>query len=405
MDALFIIVAELLVVPLILWGLIALELTIGLAASLYSVFLGRRSPTDVVIYAWRSVRRRLLWSAIFLTTGLLLADLVFFDTLVALALGSVDEREDLDLSFADAEGSFILGRIELHQLTLNGTRGGADPSARFDVTLDSVVIDVDTAALLSLRFAVEELAVDGVHGRFDRLRASEVRKPEAPSLELSREFRVERLHVGEVELVARDHTREPARELVVELAELDLGPVDSEAAVFDLLYRARGRGSVGGVGFVLTSTTAADGAPQTALEIPTLPLDMLAGPLEQAAGLRASGSAGLSVVNRYVDGPPEPKIDLAVDLQLRELALEPSEGASMGERLMFEVAERALAQLGDDFPLRFEFSILRSELQGARSLAESGIIERVADGIAGALRDKLDESGEGAAPSRPKLFR
>lgn len=398
MDALFVIVAELLVVPLILWALIVLELTVGVVASIVSVFLGRRTATDAVVYAWRSVRRRLLWSAIFLTSGLLLADLVFFDAIVTLALGSADDREDLDVSFASAEGSFMLGRIELHQLRLAGQRGGADPSARFDVTVDSVVIDVDTAALLSARFAVEELAVEGVAGSVDRLRAGDREaRADEPSFELAREFSVERLHVGELELVGRDHTGATVRELELALTELDLGPLHSESAVFDLLHRARGRGSIAGVAFVLTAAEH-EGVAQTTLEIERLPLDAIAEPLERASGLRARGEASLTVVNRYreaeAETEAEPALELAVDLQLRALELEPDEGASVGAKLMFEVAARALAQLGEDFPLSFEFSILRSELASARSLAESGIFERVADKIAGALRDKLREQPE-----------
>ena len=165
MDALFIVVAELLIIPLILWALIVLELTVGVAASVFSIVIGRRSPSEAVVYSWRAIRRRLLWSLIFMTSALLLADLVLFDTIVHLALRSADDREDLDVAYEHAEGSFILGRIELHQLELAGVRGEHDdPSARFEVSVDRLVIDIDTARLLAAAFAVEELSLDGVRG-------------------------------------------------------------------------------------------------------------------------------------------------------------------------------------------------------------------------------------------------
>lgn len=391
MDALFVVVAELLVVPLILWGLIVLELTVGVAGSILAIVQGRRSPSEAAMYTWRSVRRRLLWSVIFLTSGLLLADLVLFDALVTLALGSADDREDLDVGFSYAEGSFILGRIELHQLTLSGQRGGDDPSARFEFEVDTLVIDIDTKALLSANFAVEELALEGVVGSFDRLRPSEPQpKPEQRGIELAREFSVDRLHFGDVHMSLRDHTGERERELEFELLELDLGPLHSKTAIFDLLYRARGRGSVAGHTFVLTAIERG-GVEQTTLELADLPLDALAEPLERAAGIRARGSAGVTIVNRYAEGPSEPQIDLAIELQLHQLELEAGEQASVGTKLMLQMAGRALEQLGDDFPLGFELSVSRSELEGLRSFTESGIVERVADGIAGALRDKLRE--------------
>lgn len=393
MDALFVVVAQLLIVPLILWGLIALELTFGVVMSIVSVLLGRRSASAAVAHRWRAVRRRMLWSLIFLSSGLLLADLLMFERLVTLALGSADERDDFDVEFGHAEGSFILGRIELQQVTLGGTRGGEDPYARFAVSIDSLVIDIDTAGLLLANFAVEEIAVDGVVGRFDRLRVREPeRKPERRGFELAREFSVQRLHVGDLRIELHDQTRTPARELEAELAELDLGPLHSSTALFDLLYRARGHGSVGGQAFVLTAVEH-DGVAQSTLEVHDLPLDALGEQLEKAAGVRARGYADLTVVNVYSDGPPEPKIDLAISMRLRGLALEAGPNSTYGTKLMLEMAERALAKLGEDFPLEFQISLLRSELRGARSLAEADVAERIADGIASALRKQLLESG------------
>jgi hypothetical protein len=404
MDALFVVVAELLIVPLILWGLIALELTVGVVTSIVSVLVGRRSPSEAVAHRWRAVRQRLLWSLIFLSSGLLLADLLLFDQLVTLALHSADEREDFDVDFAHAEGSFILGRIELQHLTLAGTRGGDDPDdpdARFAVSIESLVIDIDTARLRLGDVAVEEIAVDGVVGSFDRLR---VRAPEPTperrgvELELAREFSVQRLHVGGLKLELRDRTRTPApgfeaQRFEVELAELDLGPLHSSTALFDLLYRARGHGSVEGHPFVLTAVEH-EGVAQSTLEVRNLPLDALGEQLEKASGVRARGHAELTVVNTYRDGPPEPKIDLAISLRLRGLELEAGPDSSYGTKLMLDMAASGLASLGDEFPLEFEISLLQSELRGMRSLAQAGVAERIADGIATALRETLRGAGK-----------
>lgn len=392
MDALFIVVAELLIIPLILWALIVLELTVGLAASVFSIIVGRRSPTEAVVHTWRAIRRRLLWSLIFMTSALLLADLVLFDAIVHLALGSADDREDLDVVYGHAEGSFILGRIELHQLTLSGSRGEHDdPSARFDVFVDRLVIDIDTARLLALAFAVEELSLDGVRGSFDRLRAGELeRRPAADRP--AREFSVERVHLRETAIALRDHTGPSLREIDVVLTELDIGPVASESAAFDLLYRTRGRGSIAGHEFVLTAVEV-DGIPQTTLEVHELSLDALAEPLERASGVRVGGSADLRVINRYFEDPLEPRVELAVAMQLRALELEAGPDASRATRMMLKAAARELDKLGDEWALEFEMTVLRSELVGLRSFAETRIIERVADTIVSALRERLRSVG------------
>lgn len=394
MDALFIVVAELLVIPLILWGLIVLELTVGVAASVFAVVVGRRTASDAVLYSWRAIRRKLLWSLIFVSSGLLLADLVFFEAIVNIALGSADDREDLDVSVGRAEGSFILGRIELHDLTLSGFRGGnLDPSSQFSVTIDELIIDIDTAELLSAGFAVEELSLDGVRGSFDRLRPGDPKQERDLDEEPAREFSVERIHFGDIAVALRDYTGETMREVAVEVAELDIGPVVSDSVVFDLLYRTRGRGAIAGHEFVLTSVVEG-GQPQTTFELRGLPLDSLAEPLEKIAGVRARGGADLVVVNRFLDGPPEDRVELGVDLQVHSLELEAGADASMSTRMMLKMAARKLEKIGDDFPLAFEVTILRSELQGLRSFADSGVVERVADAIAEALRAQLRKAEE-----------
>lgn len=396
MDVLFIIVAELLIVPLILWALIMLELTVGVAASAFAIFAGRRSLSKAVMHSWRVIRRRLLWSLIFLSSGLLLADLVFFDAIVHLALRAADDREDLEVDYGHAEGSFILGRIELHQLELTAVRGGDEPSVELAFAADSLIIDIDTKRLLMLDFVVEELALEGLRGSVDRLRESPA-EPRAER-ELAHEFRVERLHFGDVKVALRDHTQAPARELEVVLAELDLGPVASESLVFDLLYRVRGRGSIAGHDFTLT-TSEAQGVPQTTLEVQDLPLGPLASAFERSAGVRVQASADLHLVNRYLEGG-DPQVEINVALQLRDLELEAAGELSVTTRLLLQVAQRELKRLGRDFPLEFGISVRRSELLGLRNLVESGIVERLTSAIATALRSQLAPKVPGKLPGQ-----
>lgn len=394
MDALFIVVAELLLLPLLLWGLIVIELVLGTLATLVGIVLGRRRPGELISRPWLRLRRRLAWSLALLGGALLVVDLFFFEPLVNVVLGSVDDREDLDLRFAHAEGSFILGRIELEQLELAGTRGElADPSARFALHIDSLVIDIDTAALLALDLAVEELALDGVQGSYDRLRRSE-REPARPRERgPAREFRVDRFHVGSLALTLRDHVGGQLRELPLELVELDIGPLRSDLAAFDLLYRSRGSGAIAGIAFEMAAHEL-DGVPQLTLDVHDIPLDELGAPLERAAGVRAAGKADLHMVNRYHADAGEPELELDVTMTLRELDIRSGERATLGTKLMLELAGKALARLGPSFPVAFEVRIAERELAGARNFADSGVAERVGDAIATALRDELQRAAK-----------
>lgn len=390
MDALFVIVAQLLIVPLILWALIVIDLTVGVASSIVSVLLGRKSATDAIDHRWRGVRRRLVWSLIFLTSGLLLADLVFFDAIVHQVLRSVDDREDLDVQFAHAEGSFILGRIEIDHLQIGGRRGQAsDPSGEYSLEVEALVIDIDTLGLLTFDFALEDLSLEGVRGTYDRYHPPRGKREREP---LAREFTVERMHFGSTHLDLRDHTKLDAagepRNIVIELVELDSGPLSSESAIFDLLYRTRGRGTIAGHDFVL-SALEIDGEHETQLEVRDLSLDALADTLEERVGVRARGTADIELRNHHHPGPPA-SVDITAAITMHQLELAAGKDATMRTKLLLDMAADMLSQLGEDFPLEFTVTIDEGELAGAQSLADSGVIERIADAIADALKNTLD---------------
>lgn len=393
MDALFVVVAELLLLPVILWGLIVVELVVGTLATLVGVLFGRRRPGDLIFRPWPRLRRRLTWSLALLAGALLVVDLVFFEPLVNVVLGSIDDRDDLEVRFAHAEGSFILGRIEIDQLELAGTRGDpADPSARFELEVAELVIDIDTAALLAAELAVEDLSLDGVRGSYDRLRRSAPER-EREDADPAREFRVDRLHVGALDLVVRDRVGGTTRELPLALAELDVGPLRSDLAAFDMLYRSRGRGSIAGIAFELRSHEL-EGVPQTTLEVHDIPLAELGAALERAAGVRAGGEADLVMVNRYHADTSPPELELDVEVRLRGLDIQAGERATLGAKVMLELAGKALDRLGPEFPIAFELRVGEDELAGARSLSDSGIGERLGDAIASALRDELQRAAK-----------
>lgn len=406
MDVLFVIVAQLLLVPLVLWALLAIELSLGLISSVVAVLLGRRSAKEAVRNRLRSVVRRIVVLMVVSTTALLAADLLFFEALVSLALGGLDDREDLELRYANAEGSFILGRVELHGLELAGARGSHEggPASTFTLAAETLVIDVDTLGMLTLDFAVEELSLDGVEGRYERF-APRVQADDEAGFELDREFTVERFHVGAAHFVYVDHD-EADRTVHANLTELDAGPVRSEAPIFDLLYRTRGHGELrfgsdadaAALPFSL-STASPDANPRSTLELTAVPLDPFTHVVEARTGLRASGQAAVVLGNRYVDAPESsaegPKIELSLEAKLAGLQLSAGDSAGLAAKVMLEVAEHALVRLGGALTLDVQLVILERELVGMRSLAESDLVDRLVQASVDTLQTQLRARDEG----------
>ena len=82
---------------------------------------------------------------------------------------------------------------------------------------------------------------------------------------------------------------------------------------------------------------------------------------------------------------------MGIELRLRELELDLAEDAGLKARLVLKVAERGLEALGRDIPVTAEVTVLRSELEDVRSLADSGLIEAVSRAIVSSLREQMSE--------------
>ena len=236
-----------------------------------------------------------------------------------------------------------------------------------------------------------------MQGSFDRLRQAEPKADEDErGFELTREFAVERVHFGAVELELRDHTKPPLeggegpRSLALVLDELDLGPLRSDSAIFDLLYSIRGQGSLAGVEFGLRSSKTQP--PTTTLEVEALPLSLLADAIAARTGLAVDGSASLQLTNVYREDPPEPRVELGIALQLRELDLDLADNAGLKARLALKLASGGSEALGGNVPVEAQVTIPRAELEGVRTLAESGVVEEVSRAIVSGLRETLREA-------------
>ncbi len=388
MDLLFIIVAQLLVLPVILWALIGLELVTAVLGTILGLLLGRRNPTQYLRYRLRRLRRRLIMSLSLLACALVLIDLLKLEEVVAKVLEHLDERGQLEARFAEVEGSVILGRLELRGLEVSGERGRPTPRDAVDLKIDELIVDVDTAALLTGELTVEQLSVRGVRGRWDRLPTAATIDEPRPRSQLARDFGVTHVSVEDVELIYSTGEQEAT----IVLDELHTGPIRSDNVMFDLLTHSRGRGAVAGHPFSLINVEL-DGEPRSTLTIPDLPLARFNAPVERSTGLRVSGRADLEIDARVIPRAPaqtgEREVDLAVDVDVRGFELDAGESGGLKAALLLRLAQRSVASLGEDFELEFDLIVREDELTGVRSVADSGLVERVGEAVAAALRDRV----------------
>ena len=130
-----------------------------------------------------------------------------FDWVVARAVKTAEPKSGIAVTFADAEGNLLSGRVKLRDAKFVRT---GNPISDFDLEVAQFDVDADVWQLLVGEFAFQEVNVSGVRGELTR---KGKRDPTLPR----RRFTVERLTVNDVAVEVTDQSR-PPHEVTVPVA-------------------------------------------------------------------------------------------------------------------------------------------------------------------------------------------
>ena len=122
MESLLLVVAELLTVPLLAALALGVEALGVLVLGVGTALVRPRSSARPLLVRWW---RRFVWTTTavlgLVLAGLVLVDLLLFETGVRLALDQVEQRSGIDIGFERARGSVFTGRLELTGVTARRT--------------------------------------------------------------------------------------------------------------------------------------------------------------------------------------------------------------------------------------------------------------------------------------------
>ena len=349
MESLLLVVAELVSVP----RLVALTLLVALAAAvalaLGQLVLGRRLRSWALRW-WR----RLVWTTIgglgFMLAGLVFIDLLLFAPALRIALDQIELRSGLDVGFTSATGSLLTGRLELRGVTMRCNSAGLDLS----LTAQELSLDVDMLRLYRAALPITQVRAVGVRGSIVR------RDGGAPAV--GRPFVVDHLELVDVQVDFEDAITAPFRSLPIVFTALELGPLRSDFAMLDVLCGTEASGSARGYAF------AATGHSWRAHGIPIGPAAHKLG----AAGRWIRGGDLDLTLHCGPDRDADP-VPLTVDLRLHDFNIAPP--GDSGRNPMASQIASALAGLGPDFSLRFEFELPRERFRGASNVGQLGLWE------------------------------
>jgi hypothetical protein len=301
MEALVILIGELIAGPLVLILALVIEGTLalfaGIAALLETVFgisvsfLPRKrsvvlTPEQQEALKVSSQRRsrwikRLSW-----TLGLLLGvmvalaclvNFVFFESSLRWVLARVEKRSGIQIGFTSASGNLFSGELTLKGVT---ARRQGHAESNFDLQAAELSLDMAMKRILNRTTPIEKVLLSGLEGEFHRVKTPQ-------GLKLRKHYRVDHLRLEAVEVAVRDNSRPKETQFTVKIDELDSQPLRSRFAVFDVLFRSTASGEIAGRPFSIRTRKTESGR-ETNWEAEGLPVALVAhhlgGPFDSLEG-------------------------------------------------------------------------------------------------------------------------
>lgn len=350
-EALLIVVAELMAVPLLVAAALLFELVGAaiLGAGHIVLWRGRLRPTRLLRW-WRRAVWTLTGVLGFVLTALVFVDLVLYEPGLRLLLDQVERTSGVDVCFERARGNLFTGHVHLEGVTIRH-RNGADLA----LSISRLDIDIAMLRLFEREVPITALELHGVRGSIVRNRSPGVGQPGG-----ARNFVIERLSVDDLAVEFEDLAGAPTRVLPLALEHLEIAPLRSEYALVDLLCNTRARGRARGNAFV------AEAGAWSVRDIP----------------LGAQGSVGLGQAGKWLRGgtldltltcidPAADPLRLHVDLGLSGFRVGPPNDG--GRRPALQRIATAFARLDPRLELQFELELGRHRLRGVASAAQVGL--------------------------------
>lgn len=349
MEALLVVVAELMAIPLLIAAALLFELAGAALIAVGQVIAWRRGRPSRLLRWWR----RLVWTLTgvlgFVLTALVFVNLVLYEPGLRLLLDQVERSSGVDVCFERGSGNIFTGEVHLEGVTVRH-RNGADVA----LSIDSLDIDIAMLRVFAGETPIESLQLHGVRGAIVRNKIQGDGQPPG------RGFVIERLVVDDLAIEFEDLAGGPVRVLPLAIDHLEVTPLRSRLAVVDLLCHTRAAGRARGSRF-----SAATGA----WKVDGVALDGVGGPrLGAASKWLRGGALDVGVTCRDPDADP---LVLGLDVGLSAFQLVPP--ADLGRRTIAQKLTAAVAGLGPRIDLEFKLEIGRRRLDGAASAAHAGL--------------------------------
>ena len=395
MEALVVLIAEIIFIPAITLAGTILEIAATVFAAVLELLFGfiefriykntqerqtppvATKPSKVAHKTLRYLRNTTGVIAIVMVSGLILVNYVFLGDVMKWAVGKIEQRSGIAVSYKSFEGDMF--KADFKFTGLHAQRS-SDPYLNFDIAAQ--VVNIDMAALWNPFSAVKlnRVKVAGVSGKLLRLKKRETYHERKP-------FHIQMLELDDIHLKYQDTTK-PQRPLTLDIAIHDWNsqPMQSRHALFDLFFRSNAHGFINGKEFAIE--TSGDTAGRTTnWHISDVPIDMMRSLVGGPFKLIDSGNMDVHVVDRWqLTGAPD--IDFAWTFTFKHLSAQVPSSYSGIKRRLAEPIVGYLNTRPPKFDISFGMQMNQEEFTGKSSLAAAGLWKTVVSAMAKELSSR-----------------
>jgi len=396
MEALLLIVGELVYAILAPFVAIVVEAIAAAIGALFSLVTGKTSTTIATSRVAKIAAMILASLAGLALLAVALVNLFFFDTSMRFLFDRVQTRTGIDVECEGIDGSLLFGRVELDGCTI---RRPEHETTSFDLAVAELSIDVRMTSLLGTA-TLDSAKVVGLDGWVRRLRGDAGDQDDEDRAERPRRgFEVVDLSVADSRVkISGVNADGNVFEMPIEMTYLDIRPLRSRLALFDVLFRSNAKGSIDGAPFSLATNEIEDGrrTEWRAEQVPIASFGAMTGGL---LGWFESGTVDVIVDDEWSRGDST-TIDMDWKLDFSDIAVTPPPGTSLSKRFVTAPLTAYVNRFGGEFPLEFSLVLNEDDFEYTSSLAAAGLWSAIGKAVNNTLAlvgidlDQPESTGE-----------
>jgi hypothetical protein len=391
-EALFILLADLIILPMTLFAGVLVEGIVTAAAAVASfleatsgiIFFGASDQkVEPSTAEWKTSERKLRrrtwlqrfsWGLggmlILLVTAVCLLNFAFFESTVHWGLARIEKRSGVKIEFTSASGNLFSGKLTLKGAT---ARRQGNTASNFDLRADEFTVNLSVGKLFAGTARIETVFLSGLKGDFQRMSNPE-------QMRLRRQYEISHLRIENAEISVNDTSGQKSHHFDLKIKELDSRPLRSRFAVFDLLFRSNLAGEIAGCPFTVQMEKTDHGR-KTEWQAEELPVSLVAyyvgGPLNWLSG----GTVDVSVADEWAIERGT-AIDLHWRFILKNLEIGSASGKSLSARFLSSTVTEYLRQHAKQLEISFSLRLNEAQFEGTTSLGAAGLWDATRTGLA-----------------------